>query len=277
MAAGARVVDARGEDAAQRRGGAVRRRHVHLADARLAWWRHGHGRLRSRPRPAPEDAPPAARKPRHQGGKGGARDQRNNDETELVPAPPPPATAPGDVTGKERVDLADRAIAHLEKAIALRPHYADAMTYLALVWRQKIVRAVCRAGRLAAGGRSRERVAEARAGRAGREELTMAFEAFRAQAAPARAGRKRLWYAISIGFHGALIAAGVVYSFWHIEELSPPLLKVTFLSAAPPPPPAAPPPAGGGTTPRRSPPSKPKTIVQPKPDLVQPRRDTEEE
>ena len=77
----------------------------------------------------------------------------------------------------------------------------------------------------------------------------MAFEAFRAQAeAPARAGRKRLWYAVSIAFHGALIAAGVVYSFWHIEELSPPLLKVTFLSAAPPPPPAAPPPAGGGTT-----------------------------
>ena len=75
----------------------------------------------------------------------------------------------------------------------------------------------------------------------------MAFEAFRAQSeAPARGGRKRLWYALSIAVHGALIAAGIAYSFWHIEELSPPLLKVTFMSAAPPPPPAPPPPAGGG-------------------------------
>ena len=59
------------------------------------------------------------------------------DEPELVPPPPPPAAAPDDVTGKARVELADRAIAHLEKAVALRPHYGDAMTYLALVWRQK--------------------------------------------------------------------------------------------------------------------------------------------
>jgi len=54
----------------------------------------------------------------------------------------------------------------------------------------------------------------------------MAFEAFRAQSeAPARAGRRRLWYAVSIALHGALIAAGIAYSFWHIEELSPPLLS----------------------------------------------------
>jgi protein TonB len=100
----------------------------------------------------------------------------------------------------------------------------------------------------------------------------MAFEAFRAQSeAPPRSGRKRLWYAISIGFHGALIAAGIVYSFWHVEELSPPLLKVTFMSAAPPPPPAAPPPAGGGAAPKKKPVVKPKTVVQPKPDLVQPK------
>jgi len=104
----------------------------------------------------------------------------------------------------------------------------------------------------------------------------MAFDAFRAQATP-HGGRKRLWYAISIAFHGALIAAGVVYSFWHIEELSPPLLKVTFLSAAPPPPPAAPPPAGGGTTPKKKVAIKPKTVVQPKPDLVQPRETPKKE
>jgi len=99
----------------------------------------------------------------------------------------------------------------------------------------------------------------------------MAFEAFRAQSeAPARAGRKRLWYALSIGVHGALIAVGIAYSFWHIDELSPPLLKVTFLSAAPPPPPAPPPPAGGGAG-KPKPRVKPKVVVQPKPEIVQPK------
>lgn len=100
----------------------------------------------------------------------------------------------------------------------------------------------------------------------------MAFEAFRAQSqGPARSGRKRLWYAVSIGVHGALIAVGIAYSFWHIEELSPPLLKVTFLSAAPPPPPAPPPPAGGaGTKTPKKPTIKPKLVVQ-KPEIVQPK------
>jgi protein TonB len=71
--------------------------------------------------------------------------------------------------------------------------------------------------------------------------------------------------------HGALIAVGIAYSFWHIEELSPPLLKVTFLSATPPPPPAAPPPpAGGGSAQKPKVKVKPKVIVQPRPNLVQP-------
>lgn len=100
----------------------------------------------------------------------------------------------------------------------------------------------------------------------------MAFEAFRAQAAaPARAGRKRLWYALSIGFHGALLAAGIAYSFWHIEELSPPLLKITFLSAAPPPPPPPPPPSGGGAAAKKKVTVKPKQVVVPKPEIVQPK------
>ena len=81
-----------------------------------------------RPRPAPEGDEAVAAKPKRRG---------KSDEPEMVPPPPPPASLPGDVTGKARVDLADQAIAHLEKAIALRPHYPDAMTYLALVWRQK--------------------------------------------------------------------------------------------------------------------------------------------
>src|SRR5262249_7180884 len=123
----------------------------------------------------------------------------------------------------------------------------------------KVLRAVRRAAGLAAGGGSRERMAEAGRRRARGKELRMAFEAFRAQAeAPRRGGRKTLWYALSIASHGVLIPAGVAYSFWHIEELSPPLLKVTFMSAAPPPPPAAPPPAGGGAAAK-------KKIVKPKP------------
>jgi protein TonB len=98
----------------------------------------------------------------------------------------------------------------------------------------------------------------------------VAFEAYRAQAeAPRRTGRRSLWYALSIAFHGALIAVGVGYSFWHIDELSPPLVKITFMSAAPPPPPAAPPPpAGGGSS------EKKKQIIkktQPKSELVQPK------
>jgi tetratricopeptide (TPR) repeat protein len=81
-----------------------------------------------RPRPAPADDDAVASRPKHRGKPG---------EPEQIPPPAPPVALPGDVTGKTRVDLADQAIAHLEKAVALRPHYADAMTYLALVWRQK--------------------------------------------------------------------------------------------------------------------------------------------
>jgi protein TonB len=105
----------------------------------------------------------------------------------------------------------------------------------------------------------------------------MAFEAFRAQSeAPARSRRKALWYAVSIAFHGALIAAGVAYSFWHIEELSPPRLKLTFMSAAPPPPPAAPAAAAGGQA-RKKIQIKPKAVTLPKTELVQPRETPKQE
>ncbi|HVV52034.1 MAG TPA: hypothetical protein VHO06_20365 [Polyangia bacterium] len=49
----------------------------------------------------------------------------------------PPANAPGDVTGAARVALADQGIVYLEKAVARRPRYPEALTYLALLWRQK--------------------------------------------------------------------------------------------------------------------------------------------
>jgi len=49
----------------------------------------------------------------------------------------PPATTPGDITDSARVALADQGIVYLEKALARRPRYPEAMTYLALLWRQK--------------------------------------------------------------------------------------------------------------------------------------------
>jgi tetratricopeptide (TPR) repeat protein len=49
----------------------------------------------------------------------------------------PPAAALNDVTGELRVDLADQGIAYLERALARRPRYPEAMTYLSLLWRQK--------------------------------------------------------------------------------------------------------------------------------------------
>jgi tetratricopeptide (TPR) repeat protein len=49
----------------------------------------------------------------------------------------PPASASGDITDGARVALADQGIVYLEKALARRPRYPEAMTYLALLWRQK--------------------------------------------------------------------------------------------------------------------------------------------
>jgi tetratricopeptide (TPR) repeat protein len=48
-----------------------------------------------------------------------------------------PPDAPGDITADARVALADQGIAYLEKALRRRPRYPEAMTYLALLWRQK--------------------------------------------------------------------------------------------------------------------------------------------
>ena len=101
----------------------------------------------------------------------------------------------------------------------------------------------------------------------------MAFEAFRAES-QARPRRGRLMVAVSVAFHALLLTAGVAYSFWHVDELTPPSVKVTFLSSAPPPPPP-PPPAGGGGAARKKVAQKPKTAKVP--DLVQPRETPPEE
>jgi hypothetical protein len=101
----------------------------------------------------------------------------------------------------------------------------------------------------------------------------MAFDAFRTQDERPKHLR-RVIIGVAAVLHGALIAAGVVYSYWHVDELTPPTLRVTFISAAPPPPPPPPPPAGGGA-PKKVAMTKPKPttpVVVPKPtDIVQPR------
>jgi tetratricopeptide (TPR) repeat protein len=48
-----------------------------------------------------------------------------------------PGFGPGDIVSQQRVDLADSGIKYLEKAIALRPKYPEAMTYINLLFRQK--------------------------------------------------------------------------------------------------------------------------------------------
>ena len=87
----------------------------------------------------------------------------------------------------------------------------------------------------------------------------MAFESFRRQEERLPRRQRQVSFALVAIFHGAFIAAGVAYSYWHVEELAPPGLRVAFMSMAPSLPPtpqpvggragakklAPPPPAGG--------------------------------
>jgi hypothetical protein len=49
----------------------------------------------------------------------------------------PPPFGAGDIVSQQRIDLADKGIDYLKKAIQLRPTYADAMIYINLLNRQK--------------------------------------------------------------------------------------------------------------------------------------------
>jgi tetratricopeptide (TPR) repeat protein len=66
-----------------------------------------------------------------------------NEKSAFDPRPDPnvdkaaPVFAEGEIAGAERIKLADLGIAHLEKALILRPDYRDAMVYVNLVYRQK--------------------------------------------------------------------------------------------------------------------------------------------
>ncbi len=183
VAAGAGVVDARGEAA---RRTTPRRSTASAPSSGRSWRPTAAARtwpptIRART-PAPEDDDAAAS--RASEAQGQARRARDG-----APPPPPPAACPATSPARRASISPTQAIAHLEKAVALRPHYADAMTYLGLVWRQKSFGLFAEpAAWQQAVDRANEWQKRALR-RAGREELTMAFEAFRAQSeAPARGG-----------------------------------------------------------------------------------------
>jgi TonB family protein len=119
----------------------------------------------------------------------------------------------------------------------------------------------------------------------------VAFESFRSREQRPSRRQRQLSFALSVVFHGALIAAGVAFSFWHVEELSPPKLRVTFMSMPPPPPPPPPPPlpqlaAGSEDIKRVAPPAPPPAgghagakkaaIETPLPAREEPRKDEDE-
>jgi periplasmic protein TonB len=102
------------------------------------------------------------------------------------------------------------------------------------------------------------------------------FESFVKQGgAEVRSRRwKRLTFVASFAVHAVLVIAATAHSFWHVDELTPPAISVTFRTATTPPPPPPPPPAAiARPEPRPSvkkPREKPPSIVQPAPVLVQP-------
>jgi protein TonB len=103
----------------------------------------------------------------------------------------------------------------------------------------------------------------------------MAFDAFLTQEKAKPKKWRRVTYTVSAAFHAALLVGGAIHSFWHVDELTPPNVQVTFMSAAPPPPP--PPPAARKKTQTKVKP-RPTEIVQPKPDqIVQPKEKEPEE
>jgi len=102
----------------------------------------------------------------------------------------------------------------------------------------------------------------------------MAFEAYLLQGTVPRSAARRLTYLLSGILHGAAVLIAVAYSFWHVEEVKPPAVTVTFISAAAAPPPPPPPPALGGASlaiKHRAALTRPKADAAPRtPPLLQP-------
>jgi protein TonB len=102
----------------------------------------------------------------------------------------------------------------------------------------------------------------------------MAFEAFLYQEKRKPKKGRRITYTLSLILHGALLFVGAIYSFWHVDELTPPSVSVTFMAGTPPPPP--PPPARRKSQTKVKP-KTPTQIVQPKPnDIIQPKQEEKE-
>jgi protein TonB len=103
----------------------------------------------------------------------------------------------------------------------------------------------------------------------------MAFESFLTQEKQKPKRGRRITYLVSLLLHGALLVVGVIYSFWHVDELSPPNVQVTFMMAQTPPPPPPPPPKKKNT-PKVV--TKPTVITQPRANqIVQPKEVPKEE
>ncbi len=69
--------------------------------------------------------------------KGGGPDKSSFDPRPSPEPKPAPAFGPDDIVGSRRVALADEGITQVKKALELRANYADALTYLGLLYRQR--------------------------------------------------------------------------------------------------------------------------------------------
>lgn len=69
--------------------------------------------------------------------KGGGSEQSTYDPRPGAAPKIQPMANPGDITGPARVALAEQGIEYLKKALALRAAYAEAVTYLGLLYRQE--------------------------------------------------------------------------------------------------------------------------------------------
>lgn len=64
-------------------------------------------------------------------------DPRPDPNNPRAPKKTPPLAHQGDIVSQQRIDLADKGLEYLNKAVALRPKYHEAMTYINLLYRQK--------------------------------------------------------------------------------------------------------------------------------------------
>jgi tetratricopeptide (TPR) repeat protein len=80
------------------------------------------------------DPRPDPSKPHEKQGKHG---KHRKQETQEEKTPPPAAL--GDITGAQRVRLADLGITYVNRALKLRPRYPEALVYLSLLERQKAI------------------------------------------------------------------------------------------------------------------------------------------